>query len=77
MARAEFVRIMRDLSREFGDKLQKGAGAPATTTSGQGAAATGYGGGGEGAKSTANDTTNYAGGAGSPGAIRLIHHILR
>ena len=43
----------------------------------QGAAATGYGGGGEGAKSTANDTTNYAGGAGSPGAIRLIHHILR
>ncbi len=29
VARAEFVRIMRDLSREFGDKLQKGAGAPA------------------------------------------------
>lgn len=29
VARAEFVRIMRDLSREFGDRLQKGAGAPA------------------------------------------------
>ena len=29
VARAEFVRCMRDLSREFGDKLQKGAGAAA------------------------------------------------
>ena len=29
VARAEFVRLMRGLSREFGDKLQKGAGAPA------------------------------------------------
>lgn len=28
-ARAEFVRVMRDLSRLFGDKLQKGAGAQA------------------------------------------------
>ena len=27
VARAEFVRLMRDLSRHFGDKLQKGAGA--------------------------------------------------
>ena len=27
VARAEFVRVMRHLSREFGDKLQKGAGA--------------------------------------------------
>ncbi len=27
VARAEFVRVMRNLSREFGDKLQKGAGA--------------------------------------------------
>jgi len=60
-----------------GGSTSMGSGAPATTTSGQGAAATGYGGGGEGAKSTANDTTNYAGGAGTQGAIRLIHHILR
>lgn len=29
VARAEFVRLMRDLSRHFGDKLQKGAGAQA------------------------------------------------
>jgi len=29
VARAEFVRVMRELSREFGDKLQKGAGAEA------------------------------------------------
>jgi len=29
VARAEFVRLMRSLSREFGDQLQKGAGAPA------------------------------------------------
>lgn len=29
VARAEFVRLMHALSREFGDKLQKGAGAPA------------------------------------------------
>ena len=29
VARAEFVRIMHGLSREFGDKLQKGASAPA------------------------------------------------
>jgi ribonuclease HIII len=29
VARAEFVRAMRELSREFGDKLQKGAGAAA------------------------------------------------
>ncbi len=29
VARAEFVRCMRELSREFGGKLQKGAGAPA------------------------------------------------
>jgi ribonuclease HIII len=29
IARAEFVRVMRNLSREFGDKLQKGAGAQA------------------------------------------------
>ncbi len=29
VARAEFVRVMNALSREFGDKLQKGAGAPA------------------------------------------------
>jgi ribonuclease HIII len=29
VARAEFVRVMRDLSREFGDRLQKGAGAEA------------------------------------------------
>jgi len=29
VARAEFVRCMRDLSRKFGDKLQKGAGAQA------------------------------------------------
>ena len=29
VARAEFVRCMRDLSRRFGDHLQKGAGAPA------------------------------------------------
>lgn len=29
VARAEFVRVMRDLSRHFGDKLQKGAGAQA------------------------------------------------
>ena len=27
VARAEFVRLMHALSREFGDKLQKGAGA--------------------------------------------------
>jgi ribonuclease HIII len=29
VARAEFVRVMRDLSRHFGDRLQKGAGAQA------------------------------------------------
>jgi ribonuclease HIII len=29
VARAEFVRVMRELSREFGDRLQKGAGAEA------------------------------------------------
>ena len=29
IARAEFVRLMRNLSREFGDRLQKGAGAQA------------------------------------------------
>jgi ribonuclease HIII len=29
IARAEFVRVMRNLSREFGDRLQKGAGAQA------------------------------------------------
>ena len=29
VARAEFVRVMRELSREFGDRLQKGAGAQA------------------------------------------------
>ena len=29
VARAEFVRVMRNLSREYGDKLQFGAGAPA------------------------------------------------
>jgi ribonuclease HIII len=29
VARAEFVRVMRNLSREFGDRLQKGAGAAA------------------------------------------------
>lgn len=60
-----------------GGSTSMGSGAPATTTAGAGAAATGYGGGGEGAKATTNDTTNYAGGAGTQGAIRLIHHILR
>lgn len=60
-----------------GGSTSVGAGAPSTSTTGAGAAAQGYGGGGEGAKAGTASATDYQGGAGTSGCIRLIHHFLR